>query len=109
MKGAALHNISNGLGVVGLAKALDFDTNTIVQTLTSFQSNASDNPGRGNLLDVGGVQVLIDYAHNVHGLEALTHLAKTSRRSGARDVWAGGQPYPCRNLRHDGNRRPPET
>ena len=76
MKGAALHNISNGLGVVGLAKALDFDTNTIVQALTSFQSNASDNPGHGNLLDVGGVQVLIDYAHNVHGLEALTHLAK---------------------------------
>ena len=53
MKGAAVHNISNGLGVVGLAKALNFDTNTIVQALTSFQSNASDNPGRDNLLDVG--------------------------------------------------------
>jgi len=76
MKGAALHNISNGLGVVGLAKALDFDTDTVVQALRSFQSSASDNPGRSNLLDVGGVQVLIDYAHNVHGLEALTPLAK---------------------------------
>ncbi|GEM_PF-2359170 len=53
MKGAAVHNISNGLGVVGLAKALNFGTNTIVQALTSFQSNASDNPGRDNLLDVG--------------------------------------------------------
>jgi len=76
MNGAAVHNISNCLGVVGLAKALDFDTDTLVQALKSFQSNASDNPGRGNLLDVGGVQVLIDYAHNVHSLEALTHMAK---------------------------------
>ncbi len=76
MQGAAIHNISNCLGVVGLAKALNFKTDTVIQGLTSFRSDASDNPGRGNLLDVGGVQVLIDYAHNVHGFEALTHLAK---------------------------------
>jgi UDP-N-acetylmuramyl tripeptide synthase len=36
-----------------------------------------DNPGRANLLEVGGIRILLDFAHNPHGMAALVNLART--------------------------------
>lgn len=40
--------------------------------LNSFMPSTSQTPGRLNLIDVGNFQVLIDYAHNPAGMEALS-------------------------------------
>jgi cyanophycin synthetase len=36
-----------------------------------------DNPGRANLFERDGVRILMDYAHNPHGLKALFDIART--------------------------------
>lgn len=71
LNGAAKHNIANALGVVGLCKALQFDNASIAQGLSVFQSDASDNPGRGNLFTYQGASVFVDFAHNVHSVNAI--------------------------------------
>ncbi len=71
MKGAAKYNISNALGAIALAAAIDLPTDAMTRALADFESSAASNPGRGNFMDVGGATVLIDFAHNPHGVAAL--------------------------------------
>ena len=73
LNGAAKHNIANALGVAGLCKALQFDTAAIAQGLSAFQSDASDNPGRGNQFTYRGASVFVDFAHNVHSMNAIVN------------------------------------
>jgi UDP-N-acetylmuramyl tripeptide synthase len=40
-------------------------------------NSPEDNPGRANLFERDGVRVLLDYAHNPHGLTALLGIART--------------------------------
>ena len=75
--GAARYNVSNALGAVlvsavlaELPRARTITLETIADALAAFGSPAS-NPGRGNLYEVGGVHVLVNYGHNPHGLAAL--------------------------------------
>ena len=44
------------------------------RALREFGTGDRANSGRGTLLNVGGVQVLVDYAHNPHGLAAVAQL-----------------------------------
>lgn len=71
LNGAAQHNVQNALGVVGLSKALNLSTEAIRAGLKDFGSNAEDNPGRGNIYDVNGIKVLVDFAHNEHSMRAV--------------------------------------
>ncbi|MDP6940771.1 MAG: Mur ligase family protein [Planctomycetota bacterium] len=74
LNGAAQHNIANALGAVAVAKKLGLSDDSIIAGLKNFQSSAKDNPGRLNRFDVDGVQVLVDFAHNPHGLTALLEM-----------------------------------
>ena len=74
--GAAPHNVANAMAASRLAEALGFSADAIARGLASFDGSAKRNPGRANLLDVGGVRVLLDYAHNPHGMRALVALAR---------------------------------
>ena len=71
LNGAAQHNVQNALGVVGLCKVLDLPTQAIRIGLKEFGSNAQDNPGRGNIYDINGIKVLVDFAHNEHSMRAV--------------------------------------
>jgi len=71
LNGAAQHNVQNALGVVGLSKALNLATEAIRAGLKDFGSNAEDNPGRGNIYQVNGIKVLVDFAHNEHSMRAV--------------------------------------
>ncbi|MDA0667454.1 MAG: Mur ligase family protein [Planctomycetota bacterium] len=75
MGGAARHNIANSLAAVAVAKELGLDEASIREGLLAFQSDPADNPGRLNLFDFHGVKVLVDFAHNPHGLQALFEMA----------------------------------
>jgi UDP-N-acetylmuramyl tripeptide synthase len=83
MNAAAAYNVSNALGAAALAEALGFPIEAIRSGLTGFDGTPERNPGRGNLFEVGGIQVLVDFVHNSHGFEAL---ARTVARLAAKRV-----------------------
>ena len=71
LQGAAAHNVQNALGAVALSKALGIDEQAIREALAQFKSDVSDNPGRGNLFEYQGAKVMLDFAHNVHSMNAM--------------------------------------
>lgn len=75
MGGAARHNIANALAAVAIAKALGISVRAIQTGLHEFECNPETNPGRLNQFHLGGVHVLLDYAHNPHGITALFEMA----------------------------------
>ena len=83
--GAALHNVSNALGAIGVSIAMGFSFDNICQGLCQFQSDASDNPGRLNSFELkNGARVIVDYAHNSHSVQAVTD---TVKRLPAKNKW----------------------
>jgi len=66
--GAAKHNVHNALAVVAMSFSLGLTLNDIVSGLINFSSTPVDNPGRGNLFEIKGFKVILDFAHNEHGL-----------------------------------------
>ena len=79
--GAARHVVRNALTAAALGHALGLADGAVAAGLRAFRSDADDNPGRANRFAVGGATVLVDYAHNAHGLRAL---AETSAHWPAR-------------------------
>jgi UDP-N-acetylmuramyl tripeptide synthase len=76
MNGAARHNVYNALGAVALGTALGFTDAEIAAGLCSFSGSAEENPGRGNFYEFRGVRVLVDFAHNPHGMDALVDMVR---------------------------------
>ena len=74
--GAAAHNIQNCLGASLLSFALGLSNEAIKQGLVLFKGDNQDNPGRGNFYQRNDVKILIDFAHNPHGLRAVTETVK---------------------------------
>jgi UDP-N-acetylmuramyl tripeptide synthase len=75
--GMARHNVANALAAVAGATALGIGIAPIALTLSRFGRDVGDNPGRANLLELGGARILLDYAHNPHGMAALVGVAQT--------------------------------
>ena len=73
--GRAKHNTANVLAAIGLAGAIGLPVDCMAEGLRSFRNSPEHNPGRGNLFEVNGARVLLDYAHNPHGVESLAELA----------------------------------
>ena len=84
--GAAHHNVANALGAAALAHALGIDPQAIASGLAAM--TPADNPGRGNLYEVDGTRVLLDFAHNPHGLKAVAEMA-TNMKAGRRLLITG--------------------
>jgi cyanophycin synthetase len=83
--GAALHNVRNALGAVGVAAALGYTLDQMRQGLTRFHSDEHDNPGRLNSFDLkNGARAIVDFAHNAHSVEAV---ANTIQRMPAQKKW----------------------
>jgi UDP-N-acetylmuramyl tripeptide synthase len=75
MGGAALHNVRNALSAVATGAALGLPDEALADGLRAFRGDATDNPGRANVWKVRGATVVVDYAHNAHGLAALVAFA----------------------------------
>ena len=71
LHGMAAFNIANALATIAICIAHDIPILTIRSALSSFQSSFEQNPGRLNVHDAHGFRVILDYAHNAAGLEAL--------------------------------------
>lgn len=70
-EGRARVNIANAMAAASAALADDITLDYIRQALRTFTSSFYQTPGRFNLLDVGGKRVVVDYCHNLAGLEAM--------------------------------------
>ncbi|MFT7517071.1 MAG: cyanophycin synthetase [Myxococcota bacterium] len=72
--GAALHNVANAMAAIAVARELNISNQHISAALINFQSDTKDNPGRLNVFDINGAKVIVDFAHNPHGLTALSDM-----------------------------------
>jgi cyanophycin synthetase len=79
--GKARFNIANALAAVLAAFATRIHVTDIISGLQSFFQSATTTPGRLNFVDFDGFRVMIDYAHNPHGLAAMSELARSMRRT----------------------------
>ena len=75
--GAARYNVANALAAIGMAAAIGIPAEAMATGLRRVGNSPDDNPGRANLFERDGVRVLLDYAHNPHGLTALLDIART--------------------------------
>jgi len=85
--GTVRHNLANALAAMGIAVSLGLGKEAIREGLEAFRGDELDNPGRGNWFECrtaeGQLRILVDFAHNEHGMKAL---ADTVARSGAERV-----------------------
>lgn len=68
--GRAEFMVANVLAAVAATRALGVQVKGLWSALTSFEPNR-DNPGRINTFRIGGVPVVVDYAHNPVALSAI--------------------------------------
>ena len=71
--GVAQHNVYNVPGVTGLALGLGLPIDAIEAGLRTMDPN--DNPGRSNMYKINGATIIVDFAHNPHGMEAFVKMA----------------------------------
>lgn len=69
--GAARYNLANALAAAAAAEGLGLPLEAVRAALCRFGLDPADNPGRANVYERDGVRVVVDYAHNPHGLAAL--------------------------------------
>ncbi len=71
LRGMVRFQVENVLASVGAAWALGLSADAARRGLGNFVSDIASTPGRFNLLESDGAQIVIDYGHNGDALEAL--------------------------------------
>jgi cyanophycin synthetase len=66
--GTVVHNVENALGVAATATGLGLPAAAITGALREFGRDVADNPGRLERYELGGVAIVLDFAHNLDGL-----------------------------------------
>lgn len=69
--GTAMFNVYNTLGAVLAAYVSDVPLDTIRGGLQTFVPSAAQTPGRMNMFHFRDFTVMLDYAHNTHGMKAI--------------------------------------
>jgi cyanophycin synthetase len=69
--GRARMMVQNAMAAAAAAHAAGAHLHDIRQGLRSFTTSIYQAPGRLNVFELGGVKVILDYAHNAAGLETL--------------------------------------
>jgi cyanophycin synthetase len=70
-QGKALFNIANVLAATLACLVHNIPLRIIRNGLRTFENSPEQTPGRMNLFHVNGSTVLVDYAHNTHGIRAI--------------------------------------
>jgi cyanophycin synthetase len=73
--GLARHNVANALAAAGGARALGASIEQVADGLRDFRPTAELSPGRLNLFRLGSRIVIVDFAHNEAGTEAILAVA----------------------------------
>ncbi len=87
--GMAEFNIANVLAATLATYVQDFKTEDIRQALQTFVPSPALTPGRMNMFHFRNYSVMIDYAHNTHGLTAIGKFVNTVEASVKVGIIAG--------------------
>jgi cyanophycin synthetase len=86
VEGHAIHNVQNAMFATAIAHAMGISLENIRQGLRTFTTDFYQTPGRMNFYNEHPFRVLLDYAHNAHGMNAMAStirgLTVTGRRIG---------------------------
>jgi UDP-N-acetylmuramyl tripeptide synthase len=82
--GRAGYNVSNLAAAALASAALGVPPRDIASVYAQFGARPEDNPGRLMRYEVGGVHVLVDYAHNPDGLGGVLGVAEGLKGEGGR-------------------------
>jgi cyanophycin synthetase len=98
-EGRARMMVQNSMAAAAAAHAAGAHLHDIRQGLRTFSASIFQAPGRLNLFDLNGVKVLIDYAHNPHGLEAVGEFVERVTSDAPTGSGIPGAPSWSANLR----------
>jgi cyanophycin synthetase len=73
--GLARYNVANALAAAAGARALGASVDDVAHGLRTFRPDAEGSPGRLNLFRLNGTVIVVDFAHNEAGLEAILDVA----------------------------------
>jgi cyanophycin synthetase len=74
--GHAIHNVQNAMFAAAIAHAMEISLENIRQGLRTFTTDFFQTPGRMNFYNEHPFRVLLDYAHNAHGMEAMARTVR---------------------------------
>lgn len=80
IEGKARHNISNLLQALAAAHSQGVDIETLKEKALSFKPDHVQSKGRFNSFEIDGRLVIVDYAHNIAGLNAFFDTAHHFRQ-----------------------------
>ena len=81
--GLARHNVANALAAAGGARALGASLAEVRDGLADFRLTTDRSPGRLNLFRLGSRIIIVDFAHNEAGVEAVLDVAEGIAAGGA--------------------------
>jgi cyanophycin synthetase len=76
VEGHAIHNVQNAMFAAAIAHAMGISLENIRQGLRTFTTDFFQTPGRMNFYNEHPFRVLLDYAHNAHGMEAMARTVR---------------------------------
>jgi cyanophycin synthetase len=83
-EGHAIHNIQNAMFAAAVALGLGISLENVRQGLRTFTTDFFQTPGRLNFYYEHPFRVLLDYAHNAHGMEAMASTVRGLTVNGRR-------------------------
>ena len=101
--GVARYNVANALAAAGGARAMGATVEQVAAGLRDFRPSADLSPGRMNLFRLGARTVIVDFAHNEAGTEAILGVAR------ALAVHADGSVAPVTAIIGTAGDRPDDT
>jgi cyanophycin synthetase len=84
VEGHAIHNIQNAMFATAIAHAMGISLENIRQGLRTFTTDFFQTPGRMNFYNEHPFRVLLDYAHNAHGMGAMAQTIRGLTVNGRR-------------------------
>lgn len=87
--GKARFNVANVLAAVLAAYLTKISMPAIRSTLRNFKNSPELTPGRMNEFNFGDFSIMVDYAHNPHGIKAFGEFVKAMPATKRRGVIAG--------------------
>lgn len=76
VNGYALHNVENAMHAIALSFSLGNSIEQIGIALKQYENTPENNQGRANVFRYKGATIIVDFAHNIAGVEAMMHLAR---------------------------------
>ncbi|HKH48051.1 MAG TPA: cyanophycin synthetase [Thermoanaerobaculia bacterium] len=76
VEGHAIHNVQNAMFATAIALSMGISLENVRQGLRTFTTDFFQTPGRMNFYNEHPFRVLLDYAHNAHGMASMAQTVR---------------------------------